>query len=156
MKILTLLLFVTSISNEIINFRDESIIKHTDLIYENYQNELLKKDESVNQNVYIKHLEEKIQNLYLLDENNLPIKFKDVRSKLTFKQINLFDKKNRKTLRKGINALKIMVSLDSNIIKVQIVEFKIKLANNTINFTNMGGSVYVYEYSCKNGDWQRK
>lgn len=93
-----------------------------------------------------------LNNLYLLNEQNLPLNY--VSSSDKFKFINVYDAQNRKVLSKGIYAWKVFTTLRKNQFTINIVDFYITYKNHNYNFSNGGGSTTVFEYSCDDGKWQ--
>lgn len=93
-----------------------------------------------------------LNNLYLLNEQNLPLN--NVPSSDKFKLINIYDAQNRKVLSKGIYAWKVFTTLRKNQFTINIVDFYITYKNHNYNFSNGGGSTTVFEYSCDDGNWR--
>lgn len=69
--------------------------------------------------------------------------------------INIYDKKNRKLLKKGIYVWKIVTELVNNQLIVNIIDFRVFYKNNNYEFINNGsGSTLIFEYSCQYGRWK--
>lgn len=143
------------IDNEHKILRDLAIVNSANDLFDFYKKELSKNTQTENWKLYIQQLSSKINNLYLLDENNQSFKI-DATSKIRFKEINIYDKKNINLLKKGINVWKVIEVLNGNRITINIVDFKISYRNKNYQFTNGGGSATVYEYSCENKKWEIK
>ena len=143
------------IDNEYKILRDLAIVNSANDLFDFYKKELSKNTKTENWKLYIEQLSNKINNLYLLDENNRSLKIDDT-SKIQFNEINIYDKKNIRLLKKGINVWKVIEVLSGNRITINIIEFKISYKNKNYQFTNGGGSVTVYEYSCENKKWEIK
>lgn len=63
------------------------------------------------------------EDLYLIDENDLPYKYSGISTGLRFKAINILDPKNKGVLRKGIRAWKIIPVLQGGKLKINIINF---------------------------------
>ena len=141
------------IDNEYKTLKDGAIVISGDDFYNFYKQELSKDIQTENWKLYIQQLSTKINNLYLLDENNRGFKINTI-SKIQFKEIDIYDKNNRSLLKKGINVWKVIEVLNGNSITINIMDFKITYKNKNYQFTNVGGSVIVFEYSCKENQWK--
>ena len=64
-------------------------------------------------------------NIYLIDEQNQPYMLSSDKLQKEFRYISLFEKRNRKQLKKGINAWKIFPVLNGNRLTIDIVDFTI-------------------------------
>jgi hypothetical protein len=143
------------LENDYKKLRDDAILTNVDKFYNFYQQELNKDVQTENWKLYKQQLANKIDNLYLLDEANRSFKVDSV-CKIQFKEIDIYDKKNRNILKKGINVWKVIEILDGNKITINIIYFKVSYKNKNYQFTNQGGSVTVFEYSCENKKWEMK
>lgn len=97
----------------------------------NYFLETMKEDLSDDFKSDYKH---NIENTYLFYEDNIPYYINNDNSKIKFKQIDLYDKKNRKILNKrpfGIKAWAIKPKLKGNELTIFIPEYNIKYENNS-------------------------
>lgn len=92
-------------------------------------------------------------NYYLIDENNFPYKYNRTFERIKFKSIDLSHPKNKQLLRKGIRVWKIIPTLKSNNLKVDIIEFMVTYRENTYKFLNGGGAEIEFEYSCESNKW---
>lgn len=92
--------------------------------------------------------------VYLIDQNNQSYFLLNENYQKKFKTISLHEKKNRKLLKKGIDAWKIIPILYNNRLEVSIVYFKITYNKLNYKFANGGGAKVVFEYSCKNDRWE--
>ena len=91
---------------------------------------------------------------YVLNSENLPYNLNnDLKSK-GLETINIYDKKNKKIITKGINVWKIIPILKKNIFEIQIIDFTVQQSKNNFQFSNGGGSIFIYEYSCENEIWK--
>jgi len=93
------------------------------------------------------------QNIYLIDEKNQPYILSSEKLPDNFKYIFLYEKRNRKILKKGINAWKILPVLNGNKLTIDIVSFVITYKKNNYAFGNGGGGKVVFEYSCETAKW---
>lgn len=93
-------------------------------------------------------------NLYLINEQNQPLDYVPVYNNLKLKQINIYNKENRKVLKKGINAWKVLTVLNRNMLEVKIIDFHITYKNNSYHFSNGGGTIAIFEFSCDEGKWK--
>lgn len=98
-------------------------------------------------------LDSYFDDLYLIDEQNQPLDYVSVNNDLKLKRINIFDKENRKILKKGINAWKVLTVLNKNILEVKIIDFRITY-NNGYHFSNGGGTMAIFEFSCEESRWK--
>ncbi len=60
-----------------------------------------------------------IENIYLLDKQDLPYLYSS-RSDIQFKQIDIYKSENKRTLKKGITALKILTKLKKDTLAITI------------------------------------
>jgi len=111
------------IDNEYKTLKDGAIVISGDDFYNFYKQELSKDIQTENWKLYIQQLSTKINNLYLLDENNRGFKINTI-SKIQFKEIDIYDKKKRSLLKKGINVWKVIEVLNGNRITINIMDFK--------------------------------
>lgn len=70
-----------------------------------------------------------------------------------FNSIDIYDKKNRGLLKKGIHAWKILPVLKGNRFIINIVDFNITYKNRNYNFANGGGATVIFEYHCDTSKW---
>lgn len=92
-------------------------------------------------------------NIYLIDEQNQPYILSSDKLQKEFRYISLFEKRNRKQLKKGINAWKIFPVLNGNRLTIDIVDFTITYRRNNYAFGNGGGATVIFEYSCDEKKW---
>lgn len=91
--------------------------------------------------------------IYLIDEKDQPyISTSDDLGK-KFKYISLYEIKNRKLLKEGINAWKIFPILNGNRMTINIIDFVITYRKNNYAFGNRGGATVIFEYSCNSNKW---
>ncbi|WPU96484.1 hypothetical protein SNE25_13230 [Mucilaginibacter sabulilitoris] len=93
-----------------------------------------------------------LENLYLLNEQNLPLDYLPSSSK--FKAMSVYDDRNRKVLSNGIYAWKVLTALNTNKLKITIIDFYITYKKHNYSFRNGGGSEAVFEYDCGKGIWK--
>lgn len=92
-------------------------------------------------------------NIYLIDELNQPFIISSDKFQKKFRYIALFKKRNRKQLKKGINAWKIFPVLNGNKLTIDIVDYRITYRRNNYAFGNGGGAKVIFEYSCNEKKW---
>ncbi len=98
-------------------------------------------------------LDSYFDNLYLINEHNQSLDYLSVNN-LKLKRINIYDKGNRKILKKGINAWKVLTVLNKNMLEVNIIDFRITYRNNNYYFSNGGGAIAIFEFSCDENKWK--
>ena len=64
--------------------------------------------------------------IYVVDENSKPIDLDSIKSKLPLKTIDINNKNNRKTLKKGLKILRVRPLLQGNKITITIINFLVK------------------------------
>ena len=134
---------------------DSSIAIKSMETYKGFKEDLEKTNDTDNWKQYINNYKHSIENIYLIDNNNHPYFITLYKSNdIKFKQIDIYHPKNKKLIKKGIDAWKIIPTLDGNRLKIVIVDFKITYNKNNYQFSNGGGSTFVYEYSCENRIWK--
>ncbi|MCD0465072.1 hypothetical protein [Flavobacterium sp. ENC] len=133
---------------------DSTIVIKSVETYRDFQGELNKKNETDNWKNYIADYKHHIENIYLIDNNNqaylMPMS-KDIEIK--FKQIDIYNKKNKKLLKEGIDVWKIIPNLENNQLKTTIINFKVTCSKNKYQFANGGGTTTIFEYSCEQKKW---
>ena len=87
--------------------------------------------------------------IYVVDENSKPIDLDSMKSKLPLKTIDINNKNNRKTLKKGLKILKVHPLLQGNKITITIINFLVKYKGKEYHYFNGGGSFVSFEYSCQ-------
>ena len=91
--------------------------------------------------------------IYVVDENSKPIDLDSIKSKLPLKTIDINNKNNRKTLKKGLKILKVRSLLQGNKITITIINFLVKYKGKEYHYFNGGGSSVFFEYSCQEEKW---
>lgn len=133
---------------------DSAITIKSNQVLKEYNDELNKNVNTENWKSYIESYKIRLENTYLIDENNYPYKFQSSNETgIKFKQIEIYDTKNRKALKKGIDVWKIVPSLSGSKLKIDIIDFKVTYADKKYKFANGGGSTFIYEYSCEEKKW---
>ncbi|MPS72941.1 MAG: hypothetical protein E2590_07265 [Chryseobacterium sp.] len=95
----------------------------------------------------------KANKFYIINSDNSPYITKNSNLK-GLETIDIYDKKNKNLLKKGIGVWKVFPSLNSNLLKIKIIEFAVYYKSDNYDFSNNGGSTTVFEYSCKDGIWK--
>jgi hypothetical protein len=133
---------------------DSTIVIKSIETYNHFQSERNKNTETENWKYYINNYKYYVENIYLLDSNNQPYTIALSKgTDIKFKQIDIYDKKNKKLLKKGIDVWKIITNLEDNKLKINLVVFKVNYADNKYNFSNGGGTTTVFEFSCEKKKW---
>ena len=91
--------------------------------------------------------------IYVVDENSKPIDLDSIKSKLPLKTIDINNKNNRKTLKKGLKILRVRPLLQGNKITITIINFLVKYKGKEYHYFNGGGSSVFFEYSCQEEKW---
>lgn len=91
--------------------------------------------------------------IYLIDQKDQAYYLSLDNEKNKFNSINVYDKKNRGRLKKGIHAWKILPVLNGNRLIIKIVDFNITYKNRNYNFANGGGATVIFEYDCDTSKW---
>lgn len=91
--------------------------------------------------------------IYLIDQKDQAYYLSSDNEKNKFNSINVYDKKNRGRLKKGIHAWKILPVLNGNRLIINIVDFNITYKNRNYNFANGGGATVIFEYHCDTSKW---
>ena len=92
-------------------------------------------------------------NLYLIDEKHQAYTLSSDTFRDKFKTISLYEKQNRKQLKRGISAWKIIPVLIGNKLTIYIIDFIIIYKKNNYTFSNGGGATVMFEYSCDKNKW---
>jgi hypothetical protein len=133
---------------------DAAIIIKSDQVLEKFNHELSKNLNTENWRSYIEKYKSRIENTYLIDENHHPYTIQPSNVPgIEFKQMDIYDSKNKKELKKGISVWKIVSNLNENKLKIDIIEFTVNYRNKKYIFANGGGSTFIYEYSCEERKW---
>lgn len=91
--------------------------------------------------------------IYLIDEKGQPYVLTSDTDQKKFSYINVYDKKNKKLLKKGIDTWKVLSVLSGNKLIVSIIEFNVTYKSNNYSFVNGGGATVIFEYSCDKNRW---
>lgn len=91
---------------------------------------------------------------YLLNSDNTKYNIDNKQAVFFNNSINIYDKKNKKILKKGVYVWKIIPELTKNQLTVKIIDFRVFYKNNNYEFINNGGSIVVFEYSCSENVWK--
>lgn len=91
--------------------------------------------------------------IYLIDQKDQAYYLSLDNEKNKFNSINVYDKKNRSRLKKGIHAWEILPVLKGNRLIVNIIDFNITYKNRNYNFANGGGATVIFEYHCDTSKW---
>jgi hypothetical protein len=94
-----------------------------------------------------------IKVIYLIDENYNPIEFCKNNKHIEIGILNRDVKKDRKIYKKGISVWKVFFELNGNVINIKFLHTQATFERNMRNFSNGGGSVFSFEYSCDKKDW---
>lgn len=67
--------------------------------------------------------------------------------------IDIYNKKNKKRLKTGIHIWKIFPNMNKNKLIIKIIYYNLTFKHKNYNFVNEGGTIIVFEYSCKDEKW---
>lgn len=93
------------------------------------------------------------EDVYLIDASDRAYYLSSDNKKNKFSSIDVYDKKNKSRLKKGIHAWKILPILNGSRLTVNIVDFRVSYKNHNYHFANTGGATVVFEYQCATGKW---
>nr|WP_236590228.1 hypothetical protein [Sphingobacterium multivorum] len=93
------------------------------------------------------------EDIYLIDVNDRAYCLSSDNKKNKFSSIDVYDKKSKGRLKKGIHAWKILPILNGNRLTVNIIDFGIAYKKHNYHFANSGGATVVFEYQCATGKW---
>lgn len=133
---------------------DSSLVIKSNNLNRFYNKELKQKEKTENWNIYINNLKKSINNTYVIDENQLPVKLENLKTSIPLKTLDIENRKNRKLLRKGISIWKIIPNLKGNILKISILDASLYYKNKSYEFSYGGGSTIVFQYSCEEEKWK--
>ncbi len=99
--------------------------------------------------------EHNVSDLYFVTENvsseYLPKQIEDYK----INYINIYHKKNKKVLKKGIHAVSIqLIQLNGNQVVIDLIDFIITKKKRNYTFSNGGGSLTTFEYDCETNKWR--
>lgn len=111
--------------------------------------------------IFIEHTYENINDntskedliIYVVDENSKVINLDNVKSKLILKTIDVKDRKNRKSLKKGVKISQVIPTLDGAVFKVTIINFLVNYKGKRYYYVNSGGATVFFQYSCEEEKW---
>lgn len=137
---------------------DSAISIKANYEYDDYTILLSKSHKNYSDSTNIKAKKEYFESIYLIDENNNPYFFDNTNSKIKFKTISIYDKKNRRILKKGefgIKAWKIIPILQGNELIIKIPDYNIKYENNLKFTTSPDGFFQItFRYVCSENKWK--
>ncbi len=158
-KIFLVLLFAVraysqdKINNEYKILIDSSvIIKAKNL--QNFYNEKLKRNTKADKNsAYSDDLKKHSNDIYVVDENYKAIIINTAKYGISLKTLDVYDKKNKSLLKKGISVWKVIPVLKGDVLTITIIDANMYYKNKKYNFINGGGSTIVFQYSCEEKKW---
>jgi uncharacterized protein YnzC (UPF0291/DUF896 family) len=141
---------------------DSAIVIYGNNYYKFYELEQTKKlNTDSNWKYYLEEFKKRLENIYLIDENGNPLYINNNYSKIKFKQMFVFDKKNRNITRKeefGIKTWKVIPKLEENRLNIKIVDCNLNYKDNEYFYKLDFESPYTiitFEYSCSEKKWIR-
>lgn len=146
--ILSLVVFFISFAFYSQNFRNNEIknLKITALSM------LINENFSFYKNINKENLDNNI--IYIIDENLKDVDVEKIESPLTLESIDIYDKRNKKKLRKGVNVWRLNLTLNEDVITISIGFFWLEYTNNKYSFINHGGYNVYFQISCKEKKWE--
>ncbi|KLT65387.1 hypothetical protein [Pedobacter sp. BMA] len=91
--------------------------------------------------------------IYLIDAKDQGYMLTSAANKKKFGYINVYDKKNKNLLKKGINAWKVLPVLSGNRLIIRVIDLNVIYRNNIYKFGNGGGAAVTFEYLCDKNKW---
>ncbi|KFE98921.1 hypothetical protein IX39_16075 [Chryseobacterium formosense] len=133
---------------------DSALILKANDTYRFYNKELEREEKADNWKIYLHNFKKKINNIYIIDENHLPVNLENVKTDIPLKTIDIENPKNRSVIKKGLDAWKIIPILSENELKINIIAFKVTYKHKLLQFSNGGGSTIIFQYSCEEKKWK--
>lgn len=104
--------------------------------------------------IVLKHLKNNLGKYYIINSDNAPYLLSNSLKSKGLETISIYDKKNKRIFNKGINVWKVLPSLEGNTLKIVIIDFLVTYSRGAYQFSNGGGSTFIYEYSCRSKNWE--
>lgn len=133
---------------------DSALVLKANDLYKFYNKQLQQQEKDVNWNININNLKEIINSIYVINENFSPVKLENVNADIPLKTLDIENPKNRKILKKGLNVWRIIPVLSGNELKITIINFTVTYKNKLNHFSNGGGSIIIFQYSCEEEKWK--
>jgi len=110
---------------------------------------------SVQEDALNRHLPvEFLKKIYLLDHEYRPLNYISDSVNKLFKFIDVFNRRNRKILKKGIAAWAVTTKLKDNRITIWIADVGVKYTSKKHFESNTdGGAKIIFEYDCDTRKW---
>lgn len=155
---LVLLFFIKAYSqnkriNDYKTLLDSSIVIKANDFYKFYNEQLVKDIHTENWKYYIEKLKKNINSIYITSVDGGSIDLNSIKTQIPLKTLDIYDKKNKSLLKKGISVWKVIPVLRGNVLTVTILDAKLTYKNKKYNFINGGGSTIVFQYSCEEKKW---
>lgn len=100
-----------------------------------------------------KNLIRKNDIIYVINADNMRYSSFNNSLKDEILTIDIYNKKNKKRLKKGIHIWKIFPNMNKNKLIIKIVYYNLTFKHKNYDFVNEGGTIIVFEYSCKDEKW---
>lgn len=109
----------------------------------------------------VMHMDKLIRNyaeqpFFLIDQNNQPYVLSQEKYRKAFDPAAFYDRKNRRLLKKGGKAWRLIPKLIQNKLTISIIDCRITYDRGNYNFANGGGATVVFAYSCEESKWELK
>ena len=140
---------------------DSAIVIYGNGYYKFYEKQLEKHISDYADKINSENFKNNITNIYLIDENGNPLFINNNYSKIKFKQMFVFDKKNRNIIRKeefGIKTWKVIPKLEENRLNIKIVDCNLNYKDNEYFYKldfESPNTIITFEYSCSEKKWIR-
>jgi len=132
---------------------DSSIVIKANVFYKFYNEQLAKDDHTDNWKYYIEKLKKSINSIYVIDNAMMSIDLNSIKTQIPLKTLVVYEKKNKSLLKKGVAIWKVIPALKADVLTVTIVDLKLTYKDKKYYFTNDGGSIIVFQYSCDEKKW---
>lgn len=132
---------------------DSSIVIKANDYYKFYNEQLAKDIHTENWKYYIEKLKKSINSIYIIDQDGRSIDLNSIKTQIPLKTLDVYDKKNKILLKKGVAIWKVIPVLKGDVLTITIIDANMYYKNKRYNFINGGGSTIVFQYSCEEKKW---
>jgi hypothetical protein len=132
---------------------DSSIVIKANDYYKFYNEQLAKDIHTENWKYYIEKLKKSINSIYIIDQDGRSIGLNSIKTQIPLKTLDVYDKKNKILLKKGVAIWKVIPVLKGDVLTITIIDANMYYKNKRYNFINGGGSTIIFQYSCEEKKW---